>query len=99
MNSNEIQKIFQTIAKRLRCPHCGKHYAFENIHILNSTKSICFLQLECENHLPVMASIAINGPKIMIEKQQSAISVDDILDAHEKISQISTIEELFNLPG
>lgn len=94
MNSDEIQKIFQTVARRLCCPHCGRHYTFENIHIVNSSKNLCFLQLECENHLPVMASVAVNGPKITIEKQQSQITVDDVLDAHEKISKINSIEEL-----
>lgn len=95
MNSNEIQKIFQTVAKRLRCPRCGKQYSFENIHVLSSTKSICFLQLECENHMPVMASVAVSGPKITTLKQESAISTDDVLDAHEKLSQIKSVEELF----
>lgn len=94
MNSDEIQKILQTVVKRLRCPHCGKHYAFENIHIVSSTKSICFLQLKCENHLPVIASVAVNGPKITIEKQQSEISVDDVLDSYEKISKVNSIHEL-----
>jgi len=96
MNSNEIQKIFQTVAKRLRCPRCGKQYSFENIHVLSSTENICFLQLECENHLPVMASVAISGQKISTQKQESVVSVNDVLDAHEKISQIASIEELFN---
>jgi len=95
MNSSEIQKIFQTVAKRIRCPHCGRQYSFENIHVLNSTESICFLQLECGNHMPTLASVAINGPKISVEKQEKKVSTDDLLEAHRKLLQIKDIEELF----
>jgi len=95
MSSNEIQKIFQIVAKRLHCPRCGKPYSFENIHVISSTKNICFLQLECENHLPVIASVAVNESKTTSRKQESAISVDDVLDAQEKITKIKSIEELF----
>jgi len=96
MNSSEIQKIFQTIVKRIRCPHCGRQYSFENIHILNSTKSVCFLQLKCGNHSPTLASVVINGPKMAADKQERKVSSDDLLDAHYKISRMNKIEELFS---
>lgn len=94
MDSIEIQKIFQTIQKKLRCPRCGKRYPFENIHILNAVRDLCFLRLECENHLPILASVALNGQKIEIETVGEKITADDVINTYETISKINSIEEL-----
>ena len=94
MNPVEIQKIFQTVQKRFRCPHCGKQYAFGNIHIINSIGNVCFLQLECSDHASVMASVTVSNhmDKNIAEEK---ISANEILDAYDKIEKISSVEELF----
>ena len=94
MNSNEIQKIFQTIQKKVRCPHCGRQYSFENIHILSSTGSICFLKLECGSHMPMLASVAVSGPRIENLVRSTEITTDNILDVYEKLSKAKNIKEL-----
>ncbi len=94
MDSAEIQKIFQSIQKKVRCPHCGKKYTFENIHIQNAAGSICFLRLECENHIPMLASVAVNGPKVEIQTKEENITTDDVINAYERISEAKSVKEL-----
>ena len=96
MTSNKIQKIFQTIQKKVRCPHCGRQYSFENIHILSSTGSICFLKLECGNHMPMLASVAMSSPRIENVACSTEITANNVLDVHEKLSKAKNIKELFD---
>jgi len=95
MNSNEIQKIFQLIAKRVRCPHCGRQYLLENIHVLRSAENDCLLQLDCKGHSPTLARVSIIGPRIVVDNKRGKITANDLLDAYQKLSQAKKIEELF----
>lgn len=92
MNSKELQKIFQTVAKNLRCPHCGKRYAFDKIHIISSSKGVCLLSLECGIHMPMMASVAVSGEYSISE---DTITSDEVIIGYKKLSQAKNIEELF----
>jgi hypothetical protein len=93
MNSKELQKIFQTVARNLRCPHCGKRYAFDKIHIVSSTNRICVLSLECQGHMPMMASVAVSGQPTALE--ESGITSDELIDGYKKLSHVDSFEELF----
>jgi len=94
MNSNEIQKIFQTIRKKISCPQCGKRYDYKNIHIIKTVGNICFLQLECGNHFPTLATVAVSEA-IDREQKNKQITADEILAAHNVLEKIKSIEELF----
>lgn len=93
MNSKELQKIFQTVAKNLRCPHCGKRYAFDKIHIVSSVNRVCILSLECQGHMPMMASVAVSGQQTGLE--ESGITSNEVIDGYEKLSRANSFEELF----
>ena len=93
MNSKELQKIFQSVVKNLRCPHCGDRYAFDKIHIVSIADRICFLSLECKNHMPIMASVAITGN--ILEEPGQQISADERIDLNKKLSSANSISELF----
>lgn len=93
MNSKELQKIFQTVAKNLRCPHCGKRYAFDKIHIVSSVNRVCILSLECQGHMPMMASVAVSSQPTTLD--ESGITSDEMIDGYQKLLNINSIEELF----
>lgn len=95
MDKEEIIKIFQTINNNVRCPRCGKKYRFENIKIINSSDSFCFVKLYCQNHLPIIASIAVYRDKNKTAKNISAITNDDLIVLYEKIKKIKSVSELF----
>jgi len=84
MNQEELKKVLQTIYRNIRCPACGKKYDFSNIHIKGFLNNLCFLQLECPNHLPLFATIAtpvVSGRK----SQVAAIDNDTVINAYESL--------------
>jgi hypothetical protein len=94
MNPSEIQKIFQTVVKSVRCPHCGKRYSYENVHIVSTADSICFLQLECSGHVPMLATVSISG-SLPQEVSVTPISTDDVINSYKKINKTNSIKKLF----
>ncbi len=94
MNPKDIQKIFQTVQKNIRCPHCGKQYAFENIHLESFSGSVYFLQLECGNHAPLMASVAVNGMRVPQITTVGAISTNEVIGAYKIISKAKTLKDI-----
>ena len=93
MNYKELEKIFQTAAKNLHCPHCGGRYSFEKIHIVSLYKSSCSLKLECQNHLPIMATVTTSGN--LADLPDAALTIDDLIDGNRLVSKINKISELF----
>ncbi len=96
MNQKELEKIIQTVQKNIRCPHCGKRYAFENIHLKSVSGSVYFLQLECGSHIPLLASVAVNGLKIEKISSSGAISTNEVISAYQIISKAKTLKEIFS---
>jgi len=94
MNPIKLQKVFQEIQKNIRCPHCGKRYAFDEIHLINFTGSIYFLQLNCQMHLPLLATVAVSGLSIEQPLSKESISPDDIILAHKIISKAKKLKEI-----
>lgn len=94
MNPKELQKIFQTVQKNIRCPHCGKQYAFENIHLMSFSGSVYFLQLECESHMPMLASVAVDGKRIESTNYTGKITADDVIAAHEIITKAKSLTDI-----
>lgn len=85
MTQEELKKVLQTIYKNIRCPQCGKKYDFGHIHIKGFFNNLCFLQLECPDHMPVYATIATpivtSGPLPNTE----TIDSDYILSAYQSL--------------
>jgi hypothetical protein len=84
MNQEELKKVLQTIYRNIRCPACGKKYDFSNIHIKGFLNNLCFLQLECPNHLPLFATIATplnSAKKIPVE----LIDDNTVISAYESL--------------
>ncbi|MCX6811001.1 MAG: hypothetical protein NTY30_04725 [Candidatus Berkelbacteria bacterium] len=94
MNPKELQKIFQTVQKNIRCPHCGERYDFENIHLMSFSGSVYLLQMECSNHAPLLASVAMNGARIEQITSASAISVNEVISAYQTISKAKTLKDI-----
>lgn len=94
MNPKELQKIFQTVQKNIRCPHCGKQYAFGNIHLMSFSGSVYFLELECERHAPLLASVAVNGQKIEKITSAGAISANEVISAYQTISKAKSLKDI-----
>lgn len=86
MTQEELKKVLYTIYKNIRCPSCGKKYQFGQIHIKGYFNNLCFLQLECHDHLPLFATIAIpqkSDPK----PESSNINSDHILQAYDTLNK------------
>jgi len=94
MNISEIQKIFLTIVRNFRCPICGKRYSYENIHVISLSGSICFLQLECFGHMPMMASVSIVGNNTF-QSHHTPITADEVIDSFERLKRAKNLSQLF----
>jgi len=94
MNPNEIQKIFQTVVKSVRCPHCGKRYSYDNIHVVSSAGSVYFLQLECLGHVPMLATVSVNTGSGKIE-EVVPITSDEVILAYKEISNTTSFKKIF----
>jgi len=74
MTQEELKKVLQTVNKNIRCPSCGKRYDFPHIHIKGFLNNLCFLELNCPDHLPLYATIA--APISPQNKSQASESID-----------------------
>ena len=63
MNHQELYKLISTVQKNVRCPQCGKQYDFTKIHIRGVVDSIVFLELNCSNHMPLLATVSLSKSK------------------------------------
>lgn len=60
MNQTEALNLLRTVWKNVRCPQCGKQYSFSEIKIRGVLEDVCFLELNCQNHLPLIATVFLN---------------------------------------
>lgn len=84
MTQEELKKILHTIYKNIRCPSCGKRFDFGHIHIKGYLHNLCFLQLECPDHLPLYATISTplsNQANTLEFAEAGSIDSDYIINA------------------
>ena len=81
MNHQDLFKLLRTVQKNVRCPQCGKQYAFENIKIKGVVDSLCFLELHCSDHMPLITTI-VSGEQ-GIRPKESRVAVNDVIEAHK----------------
>lgn len=82
MNHFDLYNLLKTVQKNIRCPQCGKQYDFKDIKIRGVADLVAFLELHCSNHMPVLATVAINKNQAQI-KETTVVNADDVLKTHE----------------
>ncbi len=80
MNHRDLFKLLSTVHKNVRCPQCGRSYSFSDIKIRGVIDSICFLELYCKDHMPLIATVALSQTEK--ESHQEKIKVNDVIETH-----------------
>ena len=82
MNHNDLFNLLRTVHRNVRCPQCGRQYAFSDIKIRGIVDAVCFLELHCTDHMPLVATVMVenkqNQPQVVSEPIQS----NDVIEAH-----------------
>jgi len=100
MNHKELYNLLKTVRKNIRCPQCGKQFDFSQIKIRAIAEFVVFLELLCPDHMPVLATVALQNGKLFDDnKNFGLIDNNDILDAHNTLNSLSgSLESLFTPP-
>lgn len=98
MNHQDIYRLLQTVQKNVRCPQCGKEYDFSAVEIRGIVDAIVFLEMNCSDHMPLLATVAFNKTESPEKNtQREKVSSDDVLLTHETLNAFSgTFEQIFN---
>jgi hypothetical protein len=83
MTQEELKKVLQTVNKNIRCPSCGKKYDFGHIHIKGFFNNLCFLELNCPDHLPLYATIAAPKSAESLAQASETIDNDYVIKAYQ----------------
>ena len=95
MNHQDLFKLLRTVRQNVRCPQCGRQYSFSSIKIRGIVDSICFLELHCTDHMPLITTIVSSdssaehriGPKVV---------VNDVIETHRFLKKFQGgFEEMF----
>ena len=96
MNHNDLSNLLRTVQKNVRCPQCGKQYNFDEIKIRGVVDSICFLELHCKDHMPLLATVMLNENKSMLNSSDPVIS-NDVIETHKFLKGFKgSFKEIFN---
>lgn len=96
MNHQELYKLLVTVQKNVRCPQCGKQYTFPMIQIRGIVDSVIFLELNCTNHMPLLATISLNKPVPRNQKTKERVTNNDVIDVYRFLKDFSgNFEETF----
>lgn len=94
MSHQDLFKLLRTVQKNVRCPQCGKQYAFLDIKIKGIIDSLCFLELHCGEHLPLITTVMSSGGKNNIE--QAKIASNDVIETHKFLKKFQGgFEQMF----
>lgn len=86
MNNFQLRQILLEIQSNLKCMHCGKSYAAENIHLRGSFKNMFLFQLSCDDHA-AFATITVVGQNETAK--QPPLTLDDCIAFHHELSQFN----------
>lgn len=78
MNHQELYKLLVTVQKNVHCPQCGKSYEFKNIQIRDIVDTIVFLELSCDGHMPLLATVTMSKQKQPTEIADK-VNSDDVI--------------------
>lgn len=98
MNHQDLFKLLRTVHRNVRCPQCGRQYIFSDIKIRGIVDSVCFLELSCTDHMPLVATVVIdNITKNQDNTRLKPISSDDVIEAHKLLKEFKgNFEEIFS---
>ena len=82
MNHQDLFKLMRTVHRNVRCPQCGRQYDFSDIKIRGIVDSICFLELNCTEHMPLVATVVIENSSSSSNSDSEPIKSDDVIEAH-----------------
>lgn len=89
MNHKELFKLLKTIRKNIRCPQCGKEYQFSQIKIRGIAETIVFLELSCPEHMPVLATVALNSKLAPAKPAGKVIDNNDVIATYKFLEKFS----------
>ncbi|MFA5926918.1 MAG: hypothetical protein WCT32_01065 [Patescibacteria group bacterium] len=99
MTHQDLYKLLQTVQKNVRCPQCGKQYDFEQISIRGIVESVIFLELNCNAHMPLLATVTLTKdpmPKTKKHKAGEKINPNDVLETYQFLKNFSgSLEQIF----
>ncbi|OQB06421.1 MAG: hypothetical protein BWY19_00232 [bacterium ADurb.Bin212] len=98
MNHQDLFKLLRTVHRNVRCPQCGRQYVFSDIKIRGIVDSVCFLELNCTDHMPLVATVMIEHQKhSYADKKSRPIESDDVIETHKILKDFSgNFEEIFS---
>lgn len=82
MKDREIFDLMRMVYKNVRCPQCGQRYLFSDIKIRGIVEDICFLELNCPGHMPLIATVTIKK-QTNSDKPEKAILANDVIETHK----------------
>lgn len=95
MNHQELYKLLVTVQKNVRCPQCGKAYDFPAIQIKGIVDTIVFLELNCINHMPLLATVSLSKPSLG-KNQKEKVNSDDVIETYRFLKNFhGGFEQLF----
>ena len=99
MDRNNLLQILKTLTEMMHCPHCGEVYSLDEVQYISQVEGYCLLQVSCKRcRIPVWVNFfvekenqrpkqtGINDFKI---NDLKPITVDEVIDFHETISNFS----------
>lgn len=89
MNNKELYKLLQTVQKNIHCPQCGKEYSFSEIKIRGIIESIVFLELNCSDHMPVLATVTLDIQSKLQKKNNSKVTSNDVIETYKILKDFS----------
>ena len=94
MNHKDLFKLLLTVHKNVRCPQCGKQYAFSRIKIRGIVDSVCFLELYCSDHMPLITTVITpEGANLGVN---SKVVSNDVIETHRFLKKFQGgFEEMF----
>lgn len=82
MNHQDLYKLLTTVQKNVRCPQCGKPYEFSAIQIRGVVDSLVFLELNCANHMPLLATVSLAKSNINNLPRKEIVTSDDVIETY-----------------
>lgn len=90
MNHLELYKLLKTVQKNVHCPQCGKEYQFSDIKIKGVADFIIFLELNCKDHMPLLATIATSQkPTANSYPTTDQISPNDLIESYKFLEKFN----------
>lgn len=94
MNHKDLFKLIRTVQKNVRCPQCGAQYTFDHIKIKGVVDSLCFLELHCSDHIPLITTVMSDMETNKIA--ETKIRVNDVIETHRFLKKFDGgFEEMF----